>query len=141
MTCLLTRRGVALYISLSTGIIDGFFFPSHLHLPSCSFSRAVEYCFVSGYYRSVPLATHLLCATRYARYFSFPSLFFVPTLRFSRYDPLLKCEGNVLALRSLGVTSSFVKAANDATCRAIDLVSAFEIDLVWATTVLTSSLA
>ena len=50
-------------------------------------------------------------------------------------------HGYIMQARARSITSSFVKAANDANCRAIDLNSALEIDLVRAAIVLTSSFA
>ena len=50
-------------------------------------------------------------------------------------------HGHIMRAQARSITSSFVKAANDANCRAIDLDSALEIDLVRAATVLTSSFA
>ena len=121
-----------------------------LSLPPVHF-HAVEY---GGYYRPVLLATQIsVLRNKVLKVVLSFSLFFAPTPFFGRHDLLLKCEGNVSLrpsftcarghiVQAQARSSSFdLKVANDAHCHAIDLDSALEIDLVWATTVLTSSLA
>ena len=92
VTCLLTRRGVALYISLSTGIVAGFLFSL------CTFNLFIFSCrrILFDYYRSAIYSSALRNKVCKVFFFFFSFFFFAPTLRFSRHDPLLKCEGNVL---------------------------------------------
>ena len=77
VTCLLTRRGVALVYNAVNRDRRCFFFSLHLHLPipsSCSFFRAVEYCrgvvIIGLYY--LPLICSMQQGTQSV---FFPSLF------------------------------------------------------------------